>query len=100
MRREERAYIHRITHVFVLLMEQYQNIQGHTQRPSLHFSLTITQITTATYIHHAVAPLSPTKSAPPDAVARLVGANPAKSSSPQSKGPGFNSQQDQKDRKK
>ena len=85
---------------YVLLMERDHDTQGHIQRPSLHFSLTITPITTPNYIHHTVAPLSPTKSPPPDAVALLVGANPAKSPSPQSKGPGFNPQQDQKDRKK
>jgi len=48
----------------------------------------------ATHIYHAGASLSPTKLVSPDAVARLVGANPAKSSSPHSKGLGFNPQQD------
>jgi hypothetical protein len=42
--------------------------------------------------------LPPTKLAPSDAVAHLVGATPAKS--PQTKGLGFNPHQDQKDRKK
>jgi len=73
---------------------QYQNIQGHIQTPSLHFSLVITSISPATHIYHAGASLSPTKLVSPDAVARLVGANPANSSSPHPKGLGFNPQQD------
>jgi hypothetical protein len=96
VRRGEGAYFHRI----IRIVDEVISTTLRGMSANFHFTRpppSLQQHHQPTYTTPSPL-LPPTKSAPSDAVAHLVGATPAKS--PQTKGLGFNPHHDQKDRKK